>query len=47
MDQAFLVGVGRAALPEILRRRFEGEMASFAADWCSGERSLWVLKRRL
>lgn len=41
------MGVGRAADPEILSRRFEGDMPTFAAACFSGERSLKVASRRL
>ena len=43
----FLVGVGRAAEPEMLRRRFEGDMPSLAAACFSGERSLNAASKRL
>jgi hypothetical protein len=45
--QADLTGVGRAAEPEMLRRRLCGEMASREAARTSAGRDLWVLRRRL
>lgn len=41
------MGVGRAALPEMFRRRIWEEMPSFAAYSISEGRDLWVAKRRL
>lgn len=41
------MGVGRAAEPEMFRRRCLGEMAVLAAVCCSGESSEKVDKRRL
>ena len=46
-DQAFLVGVGRAADPEMFKRRCSGEIAVLAAFCVSGDRSENVESRRL
>ena len=46
-DQAVFVGVGRAAEPEMLRRRLEGEIAERAADWSEGESRGWEERRRV
>ena len=41
------MGVGKAADPEILRRRLEGEMAVRAADAMGEGSEGWVERRRL
>ena len=41
------MGVGSAAEPEMLTRRFDGEMASRVAVCISGESVLWLARRRL
>lgn len=41
------VGVGRAAEPEMLRRRFDGEIPCLAACWISGGRVVKDVIRRL
>ena len=47
LAHAVLVGVGRAAEPEMLRRRFLGDMASLAAEAISGERFGCEERRRV
>ena len=41
------MGVGRAAEPEMLRRRCGGEIACFEAVRMVGGRSAWEARRRL
>lgn len=45
-DHAFFVGVGRAAEPEMFKRRFFCEVACATAAFNSSDSSLCVCRRR-